>query len=187
MAMFGLRTSKNAEPATESQGSALDRIGRRVAAEGKPDASAGPNLADRQSRLVAAAANLTGAVAPRLRELVGAGAPAGEVTRQAGSLVQIHFRGHGMVLAPLELRSYVSEVLRPILPATNFNAPIAAPLAEIADGPSLADEPSAASLLVSPMDAADRKAAQPVTATSRTPQPVKFEALEKSTNGLSRS
>src|SRR5471032_3555099 len=189
MAMFGLRTSKNAEPATESQGSALDRIGRRVAAEGKPDASAGPNLADRQSRLVAAAANLTGAVAPRLRELVGAGAPAGEVTRQAGSLVQIHFRGHGMVLAPLELRGYVAEVLRPILPATSFNAPVAAAPAEIAVAePAPAAEPSAASLLVSPMDAAERKAAQPAGASVlRSPQTAKPEMLEKSTSGLSRS
>src|SRR5476651_578133 len=185
--MFGLRSSKSAEPVAEAQVGALDRIGRRVTAEGRSDAPAGANQADRQNRLGAAAASLSDIVAPRLRELVGTGAPAGEVTRQAGSLVQIHFRGHGMVLAPLELRSYVSEVLRPILPATNFNAPIAAPLAEIADAPSLADEPSAASLLVSPMDAADRKAAQPVTATSRTPQPVKFEALEKSTNGVSRS
>ena len=186
MAMFGLRTGKNVEPATEPQGSALDRIGRRVSAEARPDASAGPNLADRQSRLAAAAAHLTSAVAPKLRELVGAGAPAGEVTRQAGSLVQIHFRGHGMVLAPLELRSYVSEVLRPILPATNFSAPVTAPPAEIAHVPP-ADEPSAASLLVSPMDAADRKAAQPVTAASRAAQTVKVEAPEKSTSGLSRS
>src|SRR5471030_346479 len=129
--MFGLRSSKNAEPVADTQVGALDRIGRRVIAEGRSDAPAGANQADRQSRLGAAAASLSDIVAPRLRELVGTGAPAGEVTRQAGSLVQIHFRGHGMVLAPLELRGYVAEVLRPILPATNFNAPAAEPPAEI--------------------------------------------------------
>ena len=119
--MFGLRSSKSAEPVAEAQVGALDRIGRRVTAEGRSDAPAGANQADRQNRLSAAAASLSDVVAPRLRELVGTGAPAGEVTRQAGSLVQIHFRGHGMVLAPLELRGYVAEVLRPILPATSFN------------------------------------------------------------------
>ena len=68
--MFGLRTSKNAEPAAEPQGGALDRIGRRVTAEGRPDTPAGSNHADRQGRLAAAAANLTDVLAPRLRELV---------------------------------------------------------------------------------------------------------------------
>ena len=143
--MFGLRTSKNAEPAAEPQGSALDRIGRRVTAEGRPDTPAGSNHADRLGRLAAAAANLTNVVAPRLRELVAGGAPAGEVTRQAGSLVQIHFRGHGMVLAPLELRGYVSEVLRPILPATSFSAPAAVSadqLVDIVDGAAAVAAPS---------------------------------------------
>jgi pilus assembly protein CpaF len=187
--MFGLRTSKNAEPAAEPQGGALDRIGRRVTAEGRPDTPAGSNHADRQGRLAAAAANLNDVVAPRLRELVAGGAPAGEVTRQAGSLVQIHFRGHGMVLAPLELRGYVSEVLRPILPATSFNAPAAAPLAEIIVAPPApAAESSAASLLISPMDAAERRtAAQPSTAASRPSPPANPEVPEKSASGLSRS
>ena len=187
--MFGLRSSKNAEPATEAQAGALDRIGRRVTAEGRSDAPAGANQADRQSRLVAAAASLSDVVAPKLRELVASGAPAGEVTRQAGSLVQIHFRGHGMVLAPLELRGYVAEVLRPILPATSFNAPVAAVPPEIAVAePAPADEPSAASLLVSPMDAAERKAAQPAAASVlRPPAPAKPEMPEKSASGLSRS
>jgi pilus assembly protein CpaF len=187
--MFGLRTSKNAEPAAESQGGALDRIGRRVTAEGRPDATGGSNHADRQGRLAAAAAHLTDVVAPRLRELVAGGAPAGEVTRQAGSLVQIPFRGHGLVLAPLELRGYVSEVLRPILPATSFNAPDAAPPADIIVAPPApAAEPSAASLLISPMDAADRRAAAPPSAAaSRLSQPAKPEMPEKSASGLSRS
>src|SRR5476651_2662618 len=187
--MFGLRSSKNAEPAVEAQVGALDRIGRRVTAEGRSDAPAGANQTDRQNRLSVAAASLSDVVAPRLRELVGTGAPAGEVTRQAGSLVQIHFRGHGMVLAPLELRGYVAEVLRPILPATSFSAPVAAEPAEIVVAePASATEPSAASLLVSPMDAAERKAAQPAAASVlRPPQPAKPEMLEKSTSGLSRS
>ena len=187
--MFGLRSSKNAEPAAEAQAGALDRIGRRVTAEGRSDAPAGANQADRQSRLVAAAASLSDVVAPKLRELVASGAPAGEVTRQAGSLVQIHFRGHGMVLAPLELRGYVAEVLRPILPATSFNAPVAAVPPEIAVAePAPADELSAASLLVSPMDAAERKAAQPAAGSVlRPPAPAKPEMPEKSASGLSRS
>src|SRR4051812_14966709 len=187
--MFGLRSSNNAEPAAEAQLGALDRIGRRVTAEGRSDAPAGANQADRQSRLVSAAVSLSAVVGPKLRELVGTGAPAGEVTRQAGSLVQIHFRGHGMVLAPLELRGYVADVLRPILPATSFNAPVAPAPAEIVDAePAPAAESSAASLLVSPMDAAERKAAQPAAAgVLRTPQPAKPETPEKSASGLSRS
>src|SRR5476651_1396649 len=187
--MFGLRSSKNAEPAVEAQVGALDRIGRRVTAEGRSDAPAGANQTDRQNRLSVAAASLSDVVAPRLRELVGTGAPAGEVTRQAGSLVQIHFRGHGMVLAPLELRGYVAEVLRPILPATSFSAPVAAEPAEIVVAePASATEPSEASLLVSPMDAAERKAAQPAAASVlRSPQPAKPEMPEKSASGLSRS
>ena len=75
--MFGLRSSKSAEPAVDAQIGALDRIGRRVSAEGRSDAPAGANQADRQSRLVAAAASLIDVVAPRLRELVSGGAPAG--------------------------------------------------------------------------------------------------------------
>ena len=63
------------------------------------------------------------AVAPRLREMVKAGAPAGEVTRQAGLLAQLHFRSNGVLLAPLELRGYVADVLRPVLPATSFAEP----------------------------------------------------------------
>ncbi len=187
--MFGLRTNKDAEPAAEPQGGALDRIGRRVAAEGRPtEATTGPTQADRKSRLATAAANLSAVVTPRLRELVGGGAPAGEVTRQAGSLVQIHFRGHGMVLAPLELRSYVAEVLRPVLPATSFNAPAAAAApVEVAGEPQADAGPTAELLLVSPMDAADRKAAQPGAASSRPAPAPKPEVVEKSANGLSRS
>ena len=63
------------------------------------------------------------AVEPRLRALIKAGMPAGEVTRQAGQLAQVHFRSNGVLLAPLELRGYVADVLRPVLPATSFSAP----------------------------------------------------------------
>ena len=94
-----------------------------------------------------------------------------------------------MVLAPLELRGYVAEVLRPILPATSFNAPVAAVPVEVFVAESApADEQSASSLLVSPMDAAERKAAQPATASVLRPaQPAKAEMPEKSASGLSRS
>jgi len=65
-------------------------------------------------------------VTPRLREMMKAGAPAGEVSRQAGLLAQLHFRNSGVLLAPLELRGYVAEVLRPVLPASSFSAPAVA-------------------------------------------------------------
>jgi pilus assembly protein CpaF len=56
--------------------------------------------------------------------MIEAGEPAGEITRQAGVMAQVHFRGSGILLAPLELRVYVIEVLRPLLPATSFSAPM---------------------------------------------------------------
>jgi pilus assembly protein CpaF len=116
--MFGLRTKK--PEATEAAAiGPLDRIDRRTPAEPRPL----PGPADRDGRMTAASAGLRDAVAPRLRALIQAGAPAGEVTRQAGALSQAHFRSHGVVLAPLELRRHVADVLRPILPATSFGAP----------------------------------------------------------------
>src|ERR1700730_11727139 len=100
--MFGLR-NKGAESTASEQVGALDRMGRRAALDSKTEgASAAPP--GRQPRLAAAAKSLTQVVAPRLRELAGTGMPAGEVTRQAGALTQIHFRSQGIVLAPLELR-----------------------------------------------------------------------------------
>ncbi|MBS0521147.1 MAG: Flp pilus assembly complex ATPase component TadA [Proteobacteria bacterium] len=109
--------SSTAQP--DATAGALDRIGRRGSVEAPVDRTP----ADRTGRVAAAAATLADAVAPRLKALVDNGTPAGEVTRQAGLQIQVHFRNHGVILAPLELRGYVGDVLRPILPATNFNAP----------------------------------------------------------------
>ena len=116
--MFGLRTKKPDLMEVATAGP-LDRIDRRTPTEPRPDL--GP--ADRDARITAASASLRDVVAPRLRTLVDSGTPAGEVTRQAGSLSQAHFRSHGVVLAPLELRHHVADVLRPILPARSFGAP----------------------------------------------------------------
>lgn len=116
--MFGLRTKKPETPEVAAVGP-LDRIDRRIPAQPRPV----PGPADRDARMTAAAAGLHDAVAPRLRTLIKGGTPAGEVTRQAGTLSQAHFRSHGVMLAPLELRRHVADVLRPILPATSFGAP----------------------------------------------------------------
>ncbi len=189
--MFGLR-SKSTEPAAPEQVGALDRIGRRVSAEQRPDnRSAGPP--DRQGRLAAAATGLAAAVAPRLRELVKEGMPAGEVTRQAGSLTQIHFRGHGIVLAPLELRTYVADVLRPVLPATSFNAPVEAAIGEPVVAPVSEGEPDpqeAPAQAVTTPDLSERKlppGKSGGTSAAWQPQSSKAESAEKSAGGLSRS
>src|SRR6188474_1453108 len=122
--MFGrLNKSSVVEPAEAASG-ALDRLGRRGDLRAE---SSTPG--DRETRLAAAAASLTGSVAPRLRNLIDNGMPAGEVARQAGQQAQIHFRQNGVMLSPLELRGYVAEVLRPLLPAQNFSAPEVAAIA----------------------------------------------------------
>jgi pilus assembly protein CpaF len=115
--MFGLRSKKP----EEAPAGALDRLGRRNSTETRADAQ--PAAVGKEARLAAVAAALHDAVAPRLRDMVKAGASAGEITRQAGLLAQQHFRGNGVLLAPLELRGYVAEVLRPVLPATSFAQP----------------------------------------------------------------
>jgi pilus assembly protein CpaF len=117
--VFGLlnKSPESSEPA--SPVGPLDRLGRRSAADGRADATP----ADRDAKRAAAAASLSASVAPRLRELIAGGAPAGEIARQAGQQAQIHFRQNGVILSPLELRGYVAEVLRPLLPAQTFNAP----------------------------------------------------------------
>ena len=115
--MFGLR-NKGAEPEAGAPTSPLGRIGRRNPNDSRGDTS--PPPVDRQDRVAAATASLSDAVAPRLRELVSNGLPPGEITRQAGLLIQVHFRSNGVMLAPLELRRHVAEVLRPVLPATSF-------------------------------------------------------------------
>ncbi|MGZ5903557.1 MAG: ATPase, T2SS/T4P/T4SS family, partial [Reyranella sp.] len=119
--MFGLRSKKPDVAETAPPAGPLDRLGRRTSAEtraGTPGASV-----SKEARLASVAAALHDAVAPRLREMVRAGAPAGEITRQAGQLAQLHFRSNGVLLAPLELRGYVADVLRPVLPATSFAEP----------------------------------------------------------------
>jgi len=118
--MFSLRNKSSAEAGGAPLG-ALDRIGRRSAGDAATDAPPPPTAAnDRNSRLTAAAATLGETVAPKLRTMVAAGTSAGDITRQAGLLAQVHFRSHGVMLAPLELRGFVAEVLRPVLPATTF-------------------------------------------------------------------
>ncbi|HEX9555014.1 MAG TPA: CpaF family protein [Reyranella sp.] len=147
-------------------------------AEGRPGAAVGP--VDRTARIAAAAAALHEAVTPRLREMMKAGAPAGEVSRQAGLLAQLHFRNSGVLLAPLELRGYVAEVLRPVLPASNFSAPVA-----------LADE--AAEAAAAPAEIAESAVIAPTAAPLMPMAPVrpvelaKPEAADKSASGLSRS
>ena len=192
--MFGLR-NKGSEPAASEQAGALERIGRRTALDSRlVGASAAPS--DRRARLVAAAESLTEVVAPRLRALVGSGTPAGEVTRQAGTLTQIHFRSQGIVLAPLELRGYVADVLRPILPATNFSAPTPAPHVDIA--PAVEEEahdpatqvfaPAASPAVAAPpVPVVEMKSAIAATSTSWQTQAPKTDGLEKSASGLSRS
>jgi pilus assembly protein CpaF len=196
--MFGLR-SKGSEPAASEQAGALERIGRRNALDSRLEgASSAP--ADRQSRLLAAAESLTQVVAPRLRELVGSGTASGEVTRQAGALTQIHFRSQGIVLAPLELRGYVSDVLRPVLPATSFSAPTPAAQADVsvtaeteatepaAQAFAPAGPPAAAQPVVAPAAASpEMKASIAATSTSWQTQVPKTDGSEKSANGLSRS
>src|SRR4051812_38971075 len=146
--MFGrLSKSAEAQPAASPLGP-LDRLGRR-GGEGRADATAAP--ADREGRLAAAAASLPAVVGPRLRELIGNGVPPRQGARPARQQAQIHFRQNGVMLSPLELRGYVAEVLRPLLPAQNFSVPepeaesepvVPTPVAEIftpVTEPSLAD------------------------------------------------
>src|SRR5262245_58899543 len=116
--MFGLR-GKTPEAVPDAPSGPLDRIGRRNA-EVRPEGAPQVAPVERQARLAEAAASLAEVVAPRLRSLVTTGTPAGEVTRQAGLQAQVHFRSHGIILSPLELRGYVADVLRPVLPATSF-------------------------------------------------------------------
>ncbi|WIM13235.1 ATPase, T2SS/T4P/T4SS family [Enhydrobacter sp.] len=160
--MFGLR-SRSTAAVSEARADALDRLGRR-APERRPDSAAAP--IDRSARLDAAAATLAEAVGPGLQALVKAGAPAGEITRQAGLQTQSHFHGHGVILAPLELRGFVTDVLRPVLPATNFAAPASppdtdeAPVEATRPRPVALPEP-AASPLPAPSPARPREAPRP--------------------------
>jgi pilus assembly protein CpaF len=138
--VFGL-LNKSLEREPAAPVGPLDRLGRRSAADGRADAAP----ADRDAKRAAAAASLAETVAPRLRELIASAVPAGEIARQAGQQAQIHFRQNGVMLSPLELRGYVAEVLRPLLPATTFSTAepasaevtvTAPPPAEAASGPA---------------------------------------------------
>jgi len=181
--MFGLRSKK---PVQEdgAGASGLDRIGRR-AAEVRSDTAA---PSDRAARLASAAASLEEIVAPRLKELVKAGAAAGEVTRQAGLMAQGHFRSHGVLLAPLELRSHVADVLRPVLPATRFT-----PAEEPAPEPEAASPDAAGGAAVRAERPADQAVApsRPVAAPRPVARPVETpargDAADKSASHLSRS
>src|SRR6476661_3927615 len=133
--MFGRLNKTPAAEAAPPPGGPLDRLGRR-GSDARADAA--PPAADRETRLAAAAAGLAGVVGPRLRELIANGMPAGEIARQAGQQAQIHFRQNGVMLSPLELRGYVAEVLRPLLPATTFST------AEPAEAPVTAPPPTEA-------------------------------------------
>jgi pilus assembly protein CpaF len=183
--MFGLR-NKPPEPVSDMPAGPLDRIGRR--ADARPDAAAQGAPLDRQARLAEAAASLAAIVAPRLRALITAGTPAGEVTRHAGVQAQVHFRSHGIMLSPLELRGYVSEVLRPVLPATSFSAPEPAAAAA-----SVEPTPPVAEVFAVPTpDLTERdlspQAAQLLQPAALPPDPPpRVEAGDKSTSRLSRS
>src|SRR5438309_2648265 len=130
--MFGLR-SKAPEPVSDAPAGPLDRIGRRSVGEARSESATPAAPVDRKGRLAEAAASLSGVVGARLRSLVTAGTSAGEVTRQAGLQAHLHFRSYGVVLSPLELRGYVADVLRPVLPATSFVAPEPPPPAASVD------------------------------------------------------
>ena len=193
--MFRLRSRKAGQEEVAGAG-ALDRLGRRSLVDARADA--GP--ADRAERLTVAVASLTGTVGAQLAKLVKAGVPAGEATRQAGVLTQAHFRNHGVLLTPLELRGHVADVLRPILPATSFDAPRRSEQAPVAG----TDEPAPASPSeVSPPDlpVADAPVAAFVSAQAPAPRavvaprpamrpaeaPTRAEAAEKSASHLSRA
>jgi hypothetical protein len=91
--VFGL-LNKSPESEPPAPVGPLDRLGRRAAAEGRADAAP----ADREAKRAAAATSLAETVAPRLRELIASGVPAGEIARHAGQQAQIHFRQNGVML-----------------------------------------------------------------------------------------
>src|SRR5262245_58188479 len=160
--MFGLRSGKPDDAA--HPGERLDRLARRKPVEPVQGSDAST---DRDGRLAAATTSLGEAVAPKLRDMLKAGAPAGEITRQAGALAQLHFRSHGVPLAPLELRSHVAELVRRILPATPVSVP----------APDAAAEPV---LLSSPPVLPPLPASRPLEAA-------RAETADKSASRLSRS
>jgi pilus assembly protein CpaF len=183
--MFGLR-SKTPEPVSDPPAGPLDRIGRRNVTESAT--TGGP--VDREARLAEAAAALSGVVGPRLRALVTAGTSAGEVTRQAGLQAQVHFRSYGIVLSPLELRGYVADVVRPVVPATSFVAseppPEAASVQPVPPAGEGGEVP--APVLIEPRSSSQQAAQLVQLATPREPDPPsRGETTDKSGSRLSRS
>jgi len=187
--MFGLR-GKNSTATANAAPSALDRLGRRAPAESGADRiSPTPAPMDRAARLASASATLANVVAPRLHALIKAGTSAGEVTRQAGLQTQGHFHGHGVILSPIELRGYVTDVLRPVLPATNFSTPASPPVEEAGvDMPSaIVEEPrqQPAAVIAAPVAPPPP---EPKTVAPAWPQETaRQDPGEKSTSRLSRS
>ncbi len=179
--MFG-RLSKQPLETPSAAAGPLDRIGRRTSGEGRAEMAAAP--ADRAVRVASAAAALRAVVEPRLRAMVKAGAPAGEITRQAGQLAQAHFRGNGVLLAPLELRGYVADVLRPVLPATSFSAPSATE----AEVPEPAAAPAEAHRAVTTPDLSERSTqASRLASTKPVEMAAKSDTADRSASRLSRS
>ncbi|HKH68601.1 MAG TPA: ATPase, T2SS/T4P/T4SS family, partial [Reyranella sp.] len=179
--MFG-RLSKQTQEAPSAPAGPLDRIGRRTSGEGRAETAAAP--ADRAARVASAAAALSDVVEPRLRAMVKAGAPAGEITRQAGQLAQAHFRGNGVLLAPLELRGYVADVLRPVLPATSFSAPAATE----AEAPEPVAVPAEAHRAVTTPDLSERSAqASRLASAKPVEMAAKSDTADRSASRLSRS
>jgi pilus assembly protein CpaF len=182
--MFG-RLGKKSEEAPGPPAGPLDRIGRRGPAEARAEAVV--PAADREARLAAAAATLREAVEPRLQVMVDAGAPAGEITRQAGGLAQAHFRSSGVLLAPLELRVYVADVLRPILPATSFSPPVPSETAT-PPAPEPMPAPAGGVFAVTTPDLSERpEQALQRPAARAVDFPSKSEVADKSGSRLSRS
>ncbi|MBL6616119.1 MAG: CpaF family protein [Reyranella sp.] len=125
--------------------------------------------------------------------MLKSGAPAGEVTRQAGILTQTHFRSNGAPLAPLELRVHVAEVLRPVLPATAFSRPAAEQPDAVSPDPSAnaADAPPAAPVAAAPAAVKPVVAAplveRPAQPAPRPLDPASRPDADKSGRRLSRS
>lgn len=187
--MFGLR-SKNSADATDVASGALDRLGRRTpAAEPGVDRTAAAPV-DRAARIAGAAAALAKAVAPRLQDLLKAGTSAGEITRQAGLQTQSHFHGHGVILSPLELRGFVANVLRPVLPATTFSAPTPAAVPDDTPAvpPAAAKEAQPPIAAASPLDVPRTPAAAAWTEVPVQPlETSRPESTDKTAGRLSRS
>jgi pilus assembly protein CpaF len=178
--MFGLRSKNTATP-TEVEPGALDRLGRRTSERNSERAGA---PIDRAARMGSASAALAEAVAPRLRALIKAGLPAGEIARQAGLQTQGHFHSYGVILSPLELRNFVTDVLRPLLPATSFAAPAVPKAPE--ETPDSEPSPGVQQN-VAPTPVVRAEPVVLPTPPVRPPEAARIEPAERSAGRLSRS